>query len=67
MQENRSAAAQFRQKPLLGKAQSPFSFNALEILHGRLNPALASAVHELIKENGLSVEMITCAHGNDHV
>ena len=32
-----------------------------------LNPALASAVHELIKENGLSVEMITCAHGNDHV
>jgi anti-anti-sigma regulatory factor len=30
-----------------------------------LNPALASAVHELIKENGLSVEMITCAHGND--
>src|ERR1700735_5044499 len=25
-----------------------------------LNPALASAVHELIKENGLSVEMITC-------
>ena len=29
-----------------------------------LNPALASAVHELIKENGLSVEMIACAHGN---
>src|SRR6202021_678854 len=37
LQENRSAAAQFRQKPLLGKAQSPFSFNALEILHGRLD------------------------------
>src|SRR5271166_3854467 len=36
LQENRSAAAQFRQKPLLGKAQSPFSFNTLEILHGRL-------------------------------
>jgi hypothetical protein len=36
LQESRSAAAQFRQKPLLGKAQSPFSFNALEILHGRL-------------------------------
>jgi hypothetical protein len=35
LQENRSAAAQFRQKPLLGKAQSPISFNALEILHGR--------------------------------
>jgi hypothetical protein len=35
LQESRSAAAQFRQKPLLGKAQSPFSFNALEILHGR--------------------------------
>src|SRR5262245_35369035 len=36
LQENRSAATQFRQKPLLGKAQSPISFNALEILHGRL-------------------------------
>src|ERR1700756_1244479 len=36
LQENRSAAAQFRQKPLLGRAQSPISFNALEILHGRL-------------------------------
>jgi hypothetical protein len=36
LQENRSAATQFRQKPLLRKAQSPFSFNALEILHGRL-------------------------------
>ena len=35
LQESRSAAAQFRQKPLLGKAQSPFSFNVLEILHGR--------------------------------
>src|SRR5262249_9980915 len=35
LQENRSAAAQFWQKPLLGKAQSPISFNALEILHGR--------------------------------
>ena len=34
-QENRSADAQFRQKPLLGKAQSPISFNALEILHRR--------------------------------
>jgi hypothetical protein len=34
LQENRSAA--IRQKPLLGKAQSPISFNALEILHGRL-------------------------------
>jgi len=33
LQENRSAAAQFRQKPLLGRAQSPISFNALEILH----------------------------------
>jgi hypothetical protein len=36
LQENRSVATQFRQKPLLGKAQSPISFNALEILHGRL-------------------------------
>jgi hypothetical protein len=33
LQENRSAATQFRQKPLLGKALSPISFNALEILH----------------------------------
>ena len=29
-----------------------------------LNPVLASAVHKLIQENGLSVEMIACAHGN---
>jgi hypothetical protein len=36
LQENRSAVAEFRQKPLLEKAQSPISFNALEILHGRL-------------------------------
>src|ERR1700719_2968940 len=36
LQENRSAAAEFRQKPLFGKAQSPISLNALEILHGRL-------------------------------
>jgi predicted ATPase len=36
LQENRSAATQFRQKPLLEKAQSPISFNALEIFHGRL-------------------------------
>jgi NAD(P)-dependent dehydrogenase (short-subunit alcohol dehydrogenase family) len=28
------------------------------------NTALASRVHELIQENGLSVEMIACAHGN---
>ena len=34
---NRSAAAEFRQKPLLGKAQSPISFSASEILHGRLH------------------------------
>src|ERR1700741_4560794 len=27
---------QFRQKPSLGKAQSPFSFTAVEIIHGRL-------------------------------
>src|SRR5215472_18056367 len=37
LQENRSAATQFRQKPLLAKAQSPISFNALGILHGRLD------------------------------
>ena len=36
LQENRSAAAEFRQKPLLVTAQSPFLFNALKILHGRL-------------------------------
>src|ERR1700745_3997934 len=36
LQENCSAAAHFRQEPLLEKAQSPISFNALEILHGRL-------------------------------
>jgi hypothetical protein len=36
LQENPSAAAQFRQKPLLAKTQSPISFNALEILHRRL-------------------------------
>jgi glyoxylase-like metal-dependent hydrolase (beta-lactamase superfamily II) len=29
-----------------------------------LIPALASSVHELIQENGLSVEMIACGHGN---
>ena len=29
-----------------------------------LIPALASAVHELIQKNGLSVEMIACGHGN---
>jgi glyoxylase-like metal-dependent hydrolase (beta-lactamase superfamily II) len=29
-----------------------------------LNPVLASAVHELIQKNKLSVEMIACAHGN---
>jgi glyoxylase-like metal-dependent hydrolase (beta-lactamase superfamily II) len=29
-----------------------------------LNPVFASPVHELIQENGLSVEMIACAHGN---
>ena len=29
-----------------------------------LNPAIASPVHELIQENGLSVEMIACGHGN---
>jgi glyoxylase-like metal-dependent hydrolase (beta-lactamase superfamily II) len=29
-----------------------------------LIPPLASRVHELIQENGLSVEMIACAHGN---
>ena len=29
-----SAAAQFRQKPLLGKAQPPFSFNALKYFTG---------------------------------
>jgi hypothetical protein len=37
LQENRSAAAEFRQKPLLAKVQSPIPFNALEILHRRLN------------------------------
>ena len=36
LQENRSAAAKFRQKELFEKAQSAISFNALEILHGRL-------------------------------
>jgi hypothetical protein len=35
LQENRSTAAEFRQKPLLGKAQSPIPFNALAIFHGR--------------------------------
>src|SRR5262245_19126728 len=35
LQENRSAATQFWQKPLLAKAQSPIPLNALEILHGR--------------------------------
>jgi glyoxylase-like metal-dependent hydrolase (beta-lactamase superfamily II) len=29
-----------------------------------LNPVFASPVHELIQENGLSVEMIACGHGN---
>jgi glyoxylase-like metal-dependent hydrolase (beta-lactamase superfamily II) len=29
-----------------------------------LIPVFASSVHELIKENGLSVEMIACGHGN---
>jgi glyoxylase-like metal-dependent hydrolase (beta-lactamase superfamily II) len=29
-----------------------------------LNPALASRVHELIQEKGLSVRMIACGHGN---
>jgi len=29
-----------------------------------LIPALASPVHELIRQNGLSVEMIACGHGN---
>jgi glyoxylase-like metal-dependent hydrolase (beta-lactamase superfamily II) len=29
-----------------------------------LIPAFASAVHELIQKNGLSVEMIACGHGN---
>ena len=29
-----------------------------------LVPAFASTVHELIQENGLSVEMIACGHGN---
>jgi hypothetical protein len=47
LQENRSAAAQFRQKPLLGKAQSPFSFNTLEILHGRQTTSLYSVQAEL--------------------
>jgi hypothetical protein len=37
LQENRSAGAKFRQKELLEKAQSAISFNALEILHGRLS------------------------------
>ena len=29
-----------------------------------LNPVFAAPVHKLIQENGLSVEMIACAHGN---
>jgi hypothetical protein len=29
-----------------------------------LIPPFASRVHELIQKNGLSVEMIACAHGN---
>jgi glyoxylase-like metal-dependent hydrolase (beta-lactamase superfamily II) len=29
-----------------------------------LIPVFASPVHELIQENGLSVEMIACGHGN---
>jgi hypothetical protein len=29
-----------------------------------LIPPLASSIHELIQENGLSVEMIACGHGN---
>jgi hypothetical protein len=36
LQENHSAAAKFRQKELLEKAQSAISFNDLEKLHGRL-------------------------------
>jgi hypothetical protein len=43
LQENCSVATQFRQKPLLGKAQSPISFNALEILHGRQNRAASQS------------------------
>jgi hypothetical protein len=35
MRAGRRAVAQFRQKLLLGKPQTPSSFNALEILHGR--------------------------------
>jgi hypothetical protein len=29
-----------------------------------LNPLFASPVHQLVQKNGLSVEMIACAHGN---
>ena len=29
-----------------------------------LNPVFASPVHEQIHDNGLSVEMIACGHGN---
>jgi hypothetical protein len=42
LQENRRTAAQFRQKQLLEKAQSPLSLNALEILHGQLMKARRS-------------------------
>jgi hypothetical protein len=41
LQENHSAAAKFRQKELLEKAQSAISFNDLEKLHGRLVPIRA--------------------------
>jgi hypothetical protein len=57
LQESRSAAAQFRQKPLLGKAQSPFSFNALEILHGRLKGVVCFK----LQEDGAEVPIILAA------
>jgi hypothetical protein len=62
LQESRSAAAQFRQKPLLGKAQSPFSFNALEILHGRL---FGFSVERRASGRRVNQHNFTVNHGSD--
>jgi hypothetical protein len=61
LQENRSVATQFRQKPLLGKAQSPISFNALEILHGRLHDRRSAGTEDgaIADEIGMSVKMVS--------
>ena len=64
LQENRSAAAQFRQQPLLGKAQSPFSFNTLEIFTG---DGVPSALQSPPTRNADLVRWhhrATCRHGS---